>query len=68
MTNAPKGIGVLQDAFEESSTKNLEMRPEVNVKVSDSKWYAPLRHPKRNHHPKFGIPTSNNIRDMLWTQ
>ena len=28
---------------------------------SDSKWYAPLRHPKRNHHPKFGIPTSNNI-------
>ena len=35
---------------------------------SDSKWYAPLCHPKRNHHPKFGIPTSNNIGDMLWTQ
>ena len=35
---------------------------------SDSIWYAPLRHPKRNHHPKFEIPTSNNIGDMLWTQ
>ena len=35
---------------------------------SDSKWYVPLRHSKRNHHPKFGIPTSNNIGDMLWTQ
>ena len=35
---------------------------------SDSKWYAPLRHPMRNHDPKFGIPTSNNIGDMLWTQ
>ena len=21
-----------------------------------------------NSHPKFGIPTSNNIGDMLWTQ
>ena len=35
---------------------------------NDSKLNAPLRHPKRNHHPKFGIPTSNNIGDMLWTQ
>ena len=35
---------------------------------SDPKWYALLSHPKRNHHPMFGIPTSNNIRDMLWTQ
>ena len=30
---------------------------------SDRKWYAPLRHPKRNLHTKFGIPTSNNIED-----
>ena len=35
---------------------------------SDPKWYAPLRHPKRNQHPEFGIPTSNNIGDMLQTQ
>ena len=35
---------------------------------SDPKWYAPLCHPKRNHHPKFGIPTSNNIGDMHQTQ
>ena len=35
---------------------------------SDPKWYAPLRHPKRNQHTKFGIPTSNNIGDMLQTR
>ena len=35
---------------------------------SDPKWYAPLRHLKRNQHTKFGIPTSNNIGDMLQTQ
>ena len=35
---------------------------------SDPKWYAPLPHQKRNQHPKFGIPTSNNIGDMLQTQ
>ena len=34
------------------------MRPEVNVKgQSDSKWYAPLRHPKRNHHSKYAPDT-----------
>ena len=32
---------------------------------SDLKWYAPLHHPKRNLHINFGIPTSNNIEDML---
>ena len=35
---------------------------------SDPKWYAPLRHPKRNQHTKFGIPTLNNIVDKLQTQ
>ena len=35
---------------------------------NDPKWYAPLRHSKRYQHPKFGIPTSNNIEDMLQTQ
>ena len=34
---------------------------------SNPKWYAPLRHPKRNKHTKFGIPISNNIRYMLLT-
>ena len=35
---------------------------------SDPKWYAPLRHPKRYQHTEFGIPTSNNIGDMLQTR
>ena len=35
---------------------------------SDPKWYAPLHHPKRNQHTKFGIPTTNNIGDTLQTQ
>ena len=48
--------------------KNLEMRPSQCQGQRDSKWYVPLRHPKRNLHPKFGNPTSNNIGDMLWTQ
>ena len=32
------------------------------------KWYGTLRHPKMQLHTKFGIPTSKNIRNMLWTQ
>ena len=35
---------------------------------SDPKWYALLGHPKRSQHTKFGIPTSNNIGDMLQTR
>ena len=47
--------------------KNLkEARSQCQGK-SDPKWYAPLRHPKRNQHTIFGIPTSNNTGDMLQT-
>ena len=35
---------------------------------SDRKWYKTLNHPKMHSHTKFGIPFSNNIRDMLLTQ
>ena len=48
--------------------KNLEMRPEVNVtvKVTQNGIYTP---PSQEESPShIGIPTSNNIGDMLWTQ
>ena len=41
----------------------LETRSEVKV-TRTRKWYMTLLH----QHTKFGIPTSNNIRDMIWTQ
>ena len=45
----------------------LETRSEVKFKVTVTQlWYATLRHPKMHPHTKFEIPTSNNIRDMLW--
>ena len=44
----------------------LELRPGVKVTVTQ-KQYATLCNPKTCQHTKFGIPTSNNIRDMLWT-
>ena len=53
VTNAPK------DNF-------LELRSEVKVTVTP-RQYASLRDPKAQTHTKFGIPTSNNIGDMLWT-
>ena len=42
----------------------LETRSEVKVTVTQG-WYATLCHPKMHAHTKFGIPTSNNIRDMV---
>ena len=44
----------------------LETRSDFKVTVTQ-RWYATLRHPKRHPHTKLGIPTSNNIRDMLRT-
>ena len=32
------------------------------------KWCKTLHHPKMHSHTKFGIPISNNIREMLLTQ
>ena len=46
--------------------KNLDMRPEVNVKVKVTQ--NGMHHsaiPRGNKHTKFGIPTSNNIGDMI---
>ena len=38
------------------------------VKVTATrKWYATLRNPKMHSYTKFGIPISNNTRDMLRT-
>ena len=46
----------------------LETRSEVKFKVIVTQlWYSTLRHPKTHSHTKFEIPTSNNIRDVLWT-
>ena len=44
----------------------LEMRPEIKV-AKIQKWYATLDNPKMYRHTKYGIPTSNNIEDMLQT-
>ena len=45
----------------------LELRPEVKVTVTP-KQYVTLRNPKVYPHTEFGIPTSNNIGDMLRTR
>ena len=47
-------------------------KPRIEARIqcqgkSDPKWYAPLRHPKRNQRTKFGIPTSSNIGYALDT-
>ena len=50
------------------SMQFLETRSEVKFKVTVTQlWYGTLSHPKMHPHTKFEIPTSNNIRDMLWT-
>ena len=43
-----------------------ETRSKVKVNVTQG-WYALICHPKMHAHTKFVIPTSNNIRYMLWT-
>ena len=45
----------------------LELRSEVKVTVT-LKQYVTLRDRKVYQHIEFGIPTSNNIGDMLPTQ
>ena len=50
------------------SMQFLETRSEVKFKIKVTQlWYATLFSPRCIHN-KFEIPTSNNIRDMLWTQ
>ena len=44
-----------------------ETRSDVKVTVTQL-WYVTLCHLKMHPHTKFEIPTSNNIRDMLWTR
>ena len=51
------------------SMQFLETRSEVKFKDTVTQlWYVTLLHPKMHPHTKFEIPTSNNIRDMLWTR
>ena len=45
----------------------LQTRSKVKVTVTQL-WYVTLRHQKLHPHTKFGIPTFNNIRDMLRTR
>ena len=47
----------------------LETRPDVKFKVTVTQcWYVTLCHSKMQARTKFGIPTSNSIRDMLQTR
>ena len=51
------------------SMQFLETRSEVKFNVTLTQlWYATLCQSKMHPHTKFEIPTSNNIRDMLWTR
>ena len=45
----------------------LQTRSEVKIKVTQ-KWNVTLRHQKLHPHTIVGIPTFNNIRDILRTQ
>ena len=48
------------------SKQFLETRSEVKVNVTGTqRWCATLFHPKMHPHTKFGIPTSNNIGDIV---
>ena len=48
------------------SKQFLETRSEVKVRVTGTQaWCATLFHLKMHPLTKFGIPTSNNIGDML---
>ena len=51
------------------SKQFLETRSEVKVNVTGTQgWCATLCQPKMHQRTKFGIPTSNNIGDMLRTR
>ena len=50
--------------YAQVSMQFLETRSEVKVIVTQ-RWYVTLRHPKIHPHTKFGIPTSNNIRNLI---
>ena len=54
--------------FENKDRIFLELRPEVKVIVIRKQCVTLGRDPKVYPHTKFGIPTSNNIGDMLQTQ
>ena len=60
-------LAVIKEICSRHEKPRSEARSQCEGK-SDTIWYAPLRHPKRNQHTKFGIPTSNNIGDMLHTR
>ena len=50
------------------SMQFLDTRSEIKFKITVTQlWYATLRQSKMHPHTIFEIPTSNNIRDMLWT-
>ena len=47
----------------------LETKSEVKFMVTLTELlYATLCHLKKHPQTKFEIPTSNNIKDMLWTR
>ena len=69
-TSASKDVSIQQiwDSHEICSGPIiLQTRSKVKVKVTQ-KWYLTFRHQKLHPYTKFGIPTFNNIRDMLRTR
>ena len=64
----PRHPKMYLDTNAPDSMQFLETRSEVKFKITVTQlWYATLRQFKMHPHTKFEIPTSNNIRDMLWT-
>ena len=53
--------------YAQDSMQFLDTRSEFKVTVTQL-WYGTFCHPKMHPHTKFEIPTSDDIRDMLWTQ
>ena len=54
-------LAVIKEICSRHEKPRNEARSQCQSK-SDPKRYAPLRHPKRTKHTKFGIPTSINNR------
>ena len=64
-------LRLIPQIIKEICSRYYYSKNEVKVKFKVSvtrKWYTTLHNPKMHPHTKFGIPTSNNIRDMFWTR
>ena len=61
-------LGFLPQIIRDMLRTRIFLKPRSEVKVTvTQKWYETHRHPKMHPHTNFGIPISNNTRDMLRT-